>query len=78
MTTRRSRSRRWINRDDGHWLQVQNRNLRWFQVCGGFIMVGGGGWLLLTSKLSLFQKPWIGWARVIVGAAMLSWSSDES
>ncbi len=46
------RLRRWINRDDGRWYRVGNRNLRWYQVLGCLLYIGALFWLQLAQRIN--------------------------
>lgn len=67
-----SKTRRWINRNDGRLFRVQNESLSWYQVVGCLGLIGGMSYLHIRSRGSFAWPRWGGWLAILGGTLLLS------
>ncbi len=60
------KARAWINRDDGSYWRVDNRNLGPLSITGYFMVIVALIILTLHDKGN-WGEPWIGWLVLVTG-----------
>jgi len=68
--------RAWINRDDGEMYQIGNKKLGVAEVIGYLLCIVAMLVYLLHSKVG-FEQTWVGWAALIVGFCLVTWSTSK-
>ena len=66
----------WINRDDGKFFQIGNKDLGILEVIGYLLLVLALIIYLLHDKAGV-ESTWVGWLSLILGLILLFWSVKD-